>query len=252
MVIIFGDCVKSMKKIPSESVDLVVTSPPYYNAKDYSYYETREKYLAEMKKSFIQVNRILKSSKICIIIVSPILIPRNNRSDQSVRFPIPAYLTVIMESIGFVFLENIIWEKPKAAGVIRGTFHKTRKPIAYKPILVTECILVFKKKAPFLIDKILKNDSLVNGSYEETDIWKCSPISNSKHPAPFPKKIIENCIRYYSYEKDLVLDLFMGSGTTGIVCENLNRDFIGIEINKKFFNVARERLKKAYSKKSAR
>ena len=112
--------------------------------------------------------------------------------------------------------------------------------------------LVFKKKAPFLIDKILKNDSLVNGSYEETDIWKCSPISNSKHPAPFPKKIIENCIRYYSYEKDLVLDLFMGSGTTGIVCENLNRDFIGIEINKKFFNVARERLKKDYSKKSAR
>ena len=240
--LILGDCVEVMKKMPNESVDLVVTSPPYYNAKDYSHYETREKYLEEMKRIFMEVNRVMKQSRMCVVIVSPILIPRKDRSDQSVRFPIPAYLTVMMESIGFVFLEDIVWEKPDGSAVKRGSFNETRKPIAYKPNLVTEYILVFKKHAPFLIDKILKDDSLVKGSYERTNIWKCNPVTKSKHPAPFPEKIIENCVRYYSYENDLVLDPFMGSGTTGAVCRNFYRDFVGIEINEEYYNLARERI----------
>ena len=102
----------------------------------------------------------------------------------------------------------------------------------------TESALVFKKKANFLIDKVLQNNSLVGDEYERTNVWEIQPEIKSWHSAPFPKKLAENVIRYYSYENETVFDCFAGSGTTGKVAETLNRNWIMSEVSTEIFNKA--------------
>ena len=105
-----------------------------------------------------------------------------------------------MEEIGFEFLEDIIWMKPDGSAPNRnGGFYRHRKPIAYKPNIVTEYILVFKKPAPFLIDKVIKNESLVADGYERTNVWQFNPDTSNWHPAPFPEALAERVIKYYSF-----------------------------------------------------
>ena len=168
----------------------------------------------------------------CIINIAPVIVSREKRSEQSYRIPLPFYFVPMMEDLGFEFLEDIIWEKPEGAVPNRnGGFNQHRKPISYKPNVVTEYILVFKKKADFLIDKVLEDRSLVVGDYERTKVWKINPKTASDHPAPFPDELAEKCIKYYSYESNIVLDPFAGSGTTLLMARKLNRRYIGIEIN---------------------
>lgn len=239
------DCIEGMKLIDNDSVHLVVTSPPYFNAKKYIEYDSVDSYIDIMRKCFSSCFRVLKPSRMCIINISPILVSREKRSEQSHRIPLPFYIVPMMEELGFEFLEDIIWKKPKGSVPNRnGEFYKHRKPVAYKPNVVTEYILVFKKYADFLIDDVLKDDSLVKGNYDKTNIWEFNPeISVVGHPAPFPLDLPMKCIRYYSYEKDLILDPFMGSGTTAVACRRLKRNFIGFEINPDYAKVANERLK---------
>ena len=243
--IICGDCLDVMLTIPDNSVDLILTSPPYFNAKDYSKYKSIDEYLEIMKRCFIEGERVLKPSRMCIVNISPILVARRKRSEQSYRIPIPFYFVPMMEKIGFEFLEDIIWKKPDGSAKNRnGGFYQHRKPVAYKPNIVTEYILVFKKKASFLIDKILKNNSFVNGEYERTNVWEFNPETTANHPAPFPLELPMKCIQYYSYEYEIVLDPFTGSGTTGVACKKLNRNFIGIEISPEYCQIAMKRLNK--------
>jgi len=229
------DCNTTIGRLKDNSIDLVLTSPPYYNAKDYIQYDSVEDYMKQMEKIFVGIERILKPSRMCVINVSPVLVPRKKRSKQSYRIPLPFYFVPIMEKIGYEFLEDIIWKKPDGASANRnGGFFRHRKPVAYKPNIVTEYVLVFKKKANFLIDKVVKNHSLVEGEYERTNVWEIQPETKSWHEAPFPEKLAENIIRYYSYEEDIVYDPFAGSGTTGRVAKRLNRNCIMSEINKDF------------------
>jgi len=149
----------------------------------------------------------------------------------------------MMEKIGFEFLEDIIWIKPEGASSNRnGGFYKHRKPVAYKPNIVTEYIFVFKKPAPFLIDKVVKNKSLVEDGYERTNVWKINPETNREHPAPFPEELPKKIILYYSYEGDLVYDPFIGSGTTALAALKLGRNFIGSDINIEYINMAEKRI----------
>jgi len=241
--LIQGNCLEKMKDIPDGSLDLILTSPPYFNARDYSQYKSVQDYMAQMKEIFTMAYDRLKESRMCVVNISTVLVKREKRSKQSYRIPLPFYFVPMMEEIGFEFLEDIIWMKPDGAAPNRnGGFYRHRKPIAYKPNIVTEYILVFKKPAPFLIDKVIKNDSLVGDGYERTNVWKINPETKSKHPAPFPKELPQKVISYYSYEGDTVCDPFMGSGTTGVVCKNLNRNFIGIELDPKYFKIAEKRI----------
>jgi len=83
---------------------------------------------------------------------------------------------------------------------------------------------------------------LVGDGYERSNVWEMQPDTTNKHPAPFPLELPTKCITYYSYEGWTVLDPFMGSGTTGVVCKNLNRNFIGIELNPEYFKIAEKRI----------
>jgi len=233
------DCNNTIAKLPDAVIDLVFTSPPYFNAKEYSQYETVNDYMQKMEQVFAGIERILKPSRMCVINISPVLVERGKRSEQSYRIPLPFYFVPMMEKIGFEFLEDIIWKKPDGAAINRNAgFFVNRKPVAYKPNIVTEYVLVFKKKANFLIDKVLQDNSFVSGEYERTNVWEIQPETSSWHPAPFPQKLAENVIRYYSYENEIVYDPFVGSGTTCIVAGKLNRKWIGSEIKKEYSEAA--------------
>jgi len=224
------------ERMQSNELGLILTSPPYFNARDYSQYKSVQDYLTQMKEIFTMAYDRLKESRMCVVNISPVLVEREKRSKQSYRIPLPFYFVPMMEEIGFEFLEDIIWMKPDGSAPNRnGGFYRHRKPIAYKPNIVTEYILVFKKPAPFLIDKVIKNDSLVADGYERTNVWQFNPDTSNWHPAPFPEALAERVIKYYSYENDLVYDCFAGSGTVGRVCQKLKRRAILSELKTEYY-----------------
>ena len=230
------DCLLTMSRMQNNDLSLIVTSPPYFNARDYSQYDSVKDYMAQMKEIFTIAYEKLKESRMCIINVSPVLVEREKRSKQSYRIPLPFYFVPMMEEIGFEFLEDIIWMKPDGAAANRnGGFYNHRKPVAYKPNIVTEYVLVFKKPAPFLIDKVIKNESLVADGYERTNVWQINPDTNNWHPAPFPEALAERIIKYYSYEGEFIYDCFAGSGTVGKVGSRLNRKVILSELKQEYY-----------------
>lgn len=248
------DCLEGMKLIEDNSIDICITSPPYFNAKEYSYWNSYEKYLEDMKEIFLKVYSVLKEGRMCCVNISTIIQPRENRNSESRRIPIPFHFVSLMESIGFKFLEDIIWVKPEGSARNRGgRFYQDRQPLQYKPNVVNEYILVFQKPIRGLIDKILKrykkneniyNSSLILNEYERTNIWKIQPVTKSLHSAPFPLEIPEKLIKYYSFTNDVVLDPFIGSGTTAIACKKLKRRYIGFEIDKNYYDLSIDRVNK--------
>lgn len=238
------NCIDTMNRMDFNSIDLIVTSPPYFNAREYSQYENLQYYLNEMNDIFQKAFDVLKEGKICVINISPIIVARKKRSESSKRIPLPFYYVPMMEKIGFEFLEDIIWKKPEGSAFNRnGGFFVHRKPIAYKPNIVTEYVLVFRKKTKLLIDSFLKNESLVKDGYERTNVWEINPETKSWHSAPFPVELCSKIISYYSYENDLIYDPFMGSATTAIACLDNKRKFIGSELDNNYFHKSLERLR---------
>lgn len=243
-----GDCLNVMDQMIKDdmNVDTVITSPPYFNAREYSYYESYDVYLDFLKDVFNRTRILMTNSSFLIVNVSPVIEARESRNTKSKRYPIPQDLTYMLTRSGFEFLDEIIWKKPDGAVKNRvGGFHRSRKPKTYKPNCVTESLLVFQRDDSGLIDKYLKNTSLVTGDYDRTNVWEINPETKSQHPAPFPITLVEKLIRYYSYEDDVVFDPFMGSGTTGVACKNLNRNFIGIELDETYFEIAKKRIEEA-------
>ena len=232
-------------------VHLTVTSPPYFNVKDYVSYSSYEEYLATLKHVFTLVMEVTHPGRMCCVNVSNILIPRESRSKESKRIPLVFHFVPLMEAIGWKFIEDIQWVKPEGAVKNRnGGFFQHRQPLAYKPNTVNEYILVFQKPCTTLIDQIVRGydaqtaeESKV-GEYERTNVWHINPETRSKHPAPYPEELVERLVRYYSYVGDVVLDPFMGSGTTAVVAKRFNRRFTGCEIHDQYIAMANARLAK--------
>ena len=245
-----GDCLDVMSGICNECVDMTFTSPPYYNARKYSEYESYDAYLSFLKNVFTEVHRITREGRFVIVNTSPVIVARECRSSQSKRLPIPFDLNGIMVGIGFDFIDDIIWVKPNASVHNRnGVFFQSRKPLSYKPNCVTEYIMVYRKRTDKLIDWNLKqcpkedmDRSIVTGDYDSTNVWNISPRHTAQHPAVFPKELSDRIVKYYSFVNDTVFDPFMGIGTTGISCISLDRNFIGIELDEKYFGIAKRQM----------
>ena len=186
----------------------------------------------------------------CCVNISNILIARKNRNSESKRIPLAFHFVILMEKIKWQFLEDIIWEKPEGAAKNRnGGFFQHRQPVAYKPNIVNEYILVFKKPSSNLIDKVVRSysvldsiNSRINDKYERSNIWKINPETKSDHPAPYPLELVNNLIKYYSFVGDTVFDPFMGSGTTAVSSFKLNRKCIGFEIHSNYIDLVKSRL----------
>ncbi len=252
--VILGDSRKVLKDFPPDTAQLVFTSPPYYNAKpEYSEYENYKEYLIFLEKVFSECYSVLSEGRYLIVNISPVLIKRISRSTASKRIPIPFDLHGILDRIGFEFIDDIHWVKPEGAGwnIGRGRrFAADRQPLQYKPVVVTEYVLVYRKRTNKLIDWNIRNhydqslvkESLINDDYLRTNLWKIHPSFSKEHPATFPEELVENVIRYYSFKDDLVLDPFAGSGTVGRVALKQNRRFMLIDSEEKYFNLMKRTL----------
>ena len=238
-----GDLLEDM---PALSVDLVFTSPPYFNARpEYTEYEEYELYLHEMRQIIRKTYRVLADGRFFVMNTSPVLLRRATRSEASRRIAVPFDLHRIFIEEGFEFIDDIIWVKPEGAGWATGRgrrFAADRNPMQYKAVPVTEYVMVYRKKTNLLIDWFIRNHpdreiieaSKIPDGYEKTNIWRIQPNTNSKHPAAFPKELAEKVIRYYSFRNDVVLDPFAGSGTVGAAAVSLNRRFVLFDINEEY------------------
>lgn len=258
--VILGDCINVLEGFPPDTAQLVVTSPPYYNAKtEYSEYVDYQEYLDFLRKVIVRCHYVLSEGRFFVINVSPVLIKRTSRNTSSKRIPIPFDIHKIMDSVGFDFIDDIIWEKPEGAGwnVGRGRrFKADRQPLQYKPVTVTEYVLVYRKRTDKLLDWNIRNhydrnlveESKVNGEYDVTNIWKIKPGINKSHPAVFPDELVRKVIRYYSFKGDMVLDPFAGSGTAGRVAYEMERRFLLIDKEPSYFDLMKNTLSGLVSK----
>lgn len=250
-----GDSEQLLAEMPSESVDLVFTSPPYYNARpEYSDYITYEEYLLKIRKIIHQSHRVLNEGRFFVINISPVLIRRASRSEASKRIAVPFDFHRIFIEEGFEFVDDIHWVKPEGAGWAIGggrSFAADRSPLQYKPVPVTEYVLVYRKETDKLIDWWIRKHpkpenvekSKIADDYEVTNLWKIHPAFNKDHPAVFPLELAEKVIKYYSFVDDVVMDPFAGSGTVGRAAIKNKRRFVLFEQSPDYMNIILEELR---------
>ena len=217
-----GNCLELMKNIPSESVDCVITDPPYL----INYKTNYRKAMGGAKHNFC--NEILNDSRANKDVISEAFIEMYRvLKNNSASYVFCSYKTIeifksIAENVGFKIKNQIIWVKNNwTAGDLQAQFGQQ-----YEVILLLN-----------------KGRKKINGK-RISDVWNFNRISGKcqLHQNQKPIDLLEQCINKHTNENDLILDCFMGSGSTGVACKNLNRNFIGIELNKEYFEIAKKRM----------
>ena len=257
MKLIHGDCIGKMKDIESNSIDMVMTSPPYDNLRDYGKDFTGwGEYI--WKPCLEQIFRVLKDGGVCVWVVGDATI---NGSETGTSFRQALYW---ME-IGGNLHDTMIYLKPNFSAV--GALQTRYAPVfeymfvlsknrikTFNPIKDRKCKTAGSKKSGTIRQKdgTTKKKSNIGTIQKDFgqryNVWEINPeTSLYNHPAPFPLKLAKDHIISWSNENDIILDPFMGSGTTGVACIDLNRDFIGIELDEGYFNISQNRIKEAQS-----
>ena len=250
--VILGDSEVELHNLPAQSVDLVFTSPPYYNARpEYSDFVDYEDYLLKIRKVIQSTHPVLAEGRFFVMNTAPVLVRRTSRNDASKRIAVPFDIHRIFVEEGFDFIDDIIWVKPEGAGWATGRgrrFAADRNPLQYKAVPVTEYVLVYRKHSDNLIDwnirchpkQELVKASKIPDDYERTNVWRIHPATHPKHPAVFPMDLAEKVIRYYSFIGDVILDPFAGIGTVGKSAVKLSRKFVLIEENPAYIEEIRQ------------
>ena len=250
--VIIGDS-RWMKEVENESVHLVITSPPYWQLKDYGngnqigFNDTYEEYINNLNLVWNECHRVLhKGCRLCV-----------NIGDQFARsvyygrykvIPIRTEIIKFCESVGFDYMGAIIWQKvttchTTGGATVMGSFPYPRSGIIK---LVYEFILISKKygESP-KVSKIIKEQSkLTQEEWSQyfTGHWNFPGEKQDKHLAMFPEELPRRLIKMFSFVDDTVLDPFLGSGTTSLAAKNLDRNSIGYEINEDYLPTIREKL----------
>jgi site-specific DNA-methyltransferase (adenine-specific) len=235
---IFCKSSEKMDELPSESVHLVVTSPPYNVGKDYDDNYTLEEYLSLLNRIWKEVKRVLvPGGRVCINIAN---------LGRKPYIPLHGFIIQNMCDLGFLMRGEVIWDKSASAGTSTawGSWKSASNPSLRD---VHEYILIFSKdffKRPKLESR---EDTISRDEFLEytKSIWSF-PTESAKrigHPAPFPIELPYRCIQFYTYTNEIVLDPFMGSGQTAIAAIKLKRYYVGYEINKQYVNLAKNRIK---------
>jgi DNA modification methylase len=233
-----GDCIEAMKKIEDESVHTIVTSPPYYNAKDYDNegnnlgeHDSYEEYLESMRKVIQGCKRILvPGGKICWN-TSPVL-------EDGKRIGVPFDTNTIFIEEGFDLDEDIVWKKPDGAAKLRcgGWCQNKGKPMTWHANIATEYIMVYTKPGKREAGEFEPITKFYTEGIPKdllTNVWMFNPETNEKgHPAPYPYELVKRCILLYSFVGDTIFEPFAGTGTTMKVAKDLKRNSIGCELSK--------------------
>ena len=250
--IIYSQDARDMSQVESNSIALVVTSPPYFAGKEYeatlgrngvpsSYFE----YLGLLRDVFEESKRVLEpGGRIAVNVAN--LGRRPYRS-------LAGDVTGILQELGLLLRGEVVWWKGRAAGgsCAWGTFQRPSNPVLRD---VTERIVIASKGR---FDRALKPEqrhqrsmpSTATISRDEfleatTDLWEIPPESATRvgHPAPFPVALPKRLIELYTYEDDVVLDPFMGSGSTAIAALRTNRHYIGFDTDQDYIGRSRDRV----------
>ena len=238
--IIEGSC-ENMKDIPNNSLHLMITSPPYNVSKEYDNDLSLNEYLSLLKNCFTETYRVLvDGGRACINIAN---------IGRKPYIPLSDYVSKIMIEIGFNMRGEIIWNKSAGAGISTawGSFQSASNPILRD---VHEYILIFSKgnykRERDKEEKELRKDNITKEEFIEwtKSVWTMNTESAKRigHPAPFPEELPNRLIKLFSFTNDIVIDPFMGSGTTAIAAIKNKRNFVGYEINEKYINLANNRI----------
>lgn len=238
---VFSHSSENMHELPDNSVHLMLTSPPYNVSKEYDKNLSLDKYLELLKNVFAETHRVLVyGGRACINIAN---------IGRKPYIPLTMYVNQIMLELGFFMRGEIIWDKSASSGVSLawGSFKSASNPVLRD---THEYILVFSK-GDFKREKKGKQDSISKENFMEwsKSIWRFPTVSAKKvgHPAPFPIELPKRLIEFYSFESDIILDPFMGSGTSALAALELNRYFVGYEIQKEYVELANKRIKSVAS-----
>lgn len=236
---IFGHTSEQMTEIPDNCVDLMVTSPPYCSGKDYDLDMTLEEYLAFLERVFQEVYRVLKPGGRAAVNIANL--------GRRPYLPLNAYLALTMQRLGFLMRGEIIWDKGTVSGSCAwGSWCSPANPVLRD---AHEYILVFSKGS-----YRLKGGADHGATLERDDfltytrsVWRFPPERARRvgHPAPFPLELPLRLIRLYTFQGGLVLDPFLGSGTTAVAARAAGRRFVGYEVDPGYLKLARERLQQA-------
>ena len=238
--IIASSC-ENMKDIPNNSLHLMLTSPPYNVSKEYDNDLSLNEYLSLLKNCFTETYRVLvDGGRACINIAN---------IGRKPYIPLSDYVSKIMIEIGFNMRGEIIWNKSAGAGISTawGSFQSASNPILRD---VHEYILIFSKgnykRERDKNEKELRKDNITKEEFIEwtKSVWTMNTESAKRigHPAPFPEELPNRLIKLFSFTNDIVIDPFMGSGTTAIAAIKNKRNFVGYEINKEYINLANNRI----------
>lgn len=251
-IVINGDS-RKMSELRDKSVHLIVTSPPYWQLKDYGtdnqigFNDSYENYINHLNLVWKECFRVLHDGcRLCI-----------NIGDQFARsvyygrykvIPIHSEIIRFCETIGFDFMGQIIWQKATTmnttgGGAVMGSFPNPRNGIVK---LDFEYILLFKKQGnapkPTLEQKA--NSGMTNEEWNKyfNGHWCFSGVKQDKHLAMFPEELPHRLIKMFSFPEEIILDPFMGSGTTALAAKNLGRNSVGYEINPDFIPIIKSKV----------
>jgi modification methylase len=224
-----------MDMIPDSSVGLAFTSPPYNVGKEYDSDMSIQDYLGLIRAVAAEVYRVLKPGGRYVINVANL--------GRKPYIPVHAWFYDIHTDVGFLPMGEVIWEKAKAAGgnCAWGSWRSARSPRLRD---IHEYLLVFAKESYSRLEpgesEVGKDEFLKS----TLSIWSIPPESaiRTGHPAPFPIPLAERVIRLYSFVGDVVLDPFVGSGTTCVASVRLDRHYVGFDISEEYCQDARTEI----------
>lgn len=262
--LIHGDSLEEMKKLETDSIDMVFTSPPYADRRKSTYGGVKDDEYVDWFIPFAtEIKRILKPTGSFFLNIKP----HTDKGERSLY--VFDLIITLKREIGFMFVEEYAWTKNAFPGALKGRFKNAFEPV-YHFTVGNPNQITFN---PIACGTPMKEESIArtfrkqcgapeNGSgmtgmnttnirnlelARPSNVINVNNVSNqftdkAKHPATFPTGLVDFFVKSFSNEKDVILDPFMGSGTTGISCQNLARGFVGVELDEKYFELAKNRI----------
>lgn len=245
--------------LEDESVDLVVTSPPYWTLKKYNEHDLQlgaiddyEEFLDELDEVWRRVHRALVPGGRLVIVVGDVNVSRRAFGRHLV-FPLHASIQERCRHIGFDNLAPVIWYKIANAQYEMGPGGFFGKPFEPNGVVKNDVeYILFQRKAggyrkPDLATRLLSVIPAADHSEWFQQVWMLGGASTANHPAPFPLVLARRLIRMFSFAGDTVLDPFVGTGTTAAAAATCGRNTIGVEVDPQYFAMSVERVRDVLS-----